>query len=611
MSAASIPADLNSQSQLLTVTEHNPSVLRCSAGDALRSVHQMLDLTLQTLSGLLLIGLLSISTCFGQPQNSSTPVATKPNAPDKDASTDQPDASDRATLVIMAPLGPVLADLRISVAKLPYRTWVGRFLATQLDRNKSGTLTADELSLLTDRIRRLAEIPDDKEMVASISGKKDVESVRATEFADWLRNRLPRAFDLIAQPQAADDAVRLSALLDSDGNGAISNTELLQTFRTLRFRDLDNDETLSLVELMPYRDPRSQNAAIAPDVANLPFFHITDEESLHAAAQRIINRYGAEGTLEKSVLRISGSMPAEASSLTSDQLIAWLKSPEYHLQIDVRLSDRANTSDIDVVVKPSAEQFCRIQDDSFGQTAMKIDGLSLKIVARGGGANTRSVTRGFLGQTFVMVDGDRNQYLDEQEFMGLQTALQQSGATGDFAVIDQNKDGQVTRDELFSFVERDQMATASRIEVSVRQDGRTLFSLLDANQDRRLSIREIRSGMEPLRKFDLDGDGSFEEMELGTEYILTLGLGQPELRRSGGSMSMMNGMNADRGDAILPGLENLQGPDWFRRMDRNQDGDVTRREFLGTAHHFQQIDTDSDGLLSSTEAMAVTNTAAK
>jgi Ca2+-binding EF-hand superfamily protein len=607
MTAAMIPTNLTSEAQDFKVSEQDLS----SLGFTVRAVTWVVRM-LQGAILLILIDLSLVSPGRGQQQETNTPVAATRNAPDRAVSTDQPDASDRATLVIMAPLGPVLADLRISVAKLPYRIWVGRYLATQLDRNKSGTLTIDELSLLTERITQLADIADNEQIVASISGTEGAESVRSTEFADWLRNRLPRAFDLIAQPQAADDAVRLSALLDSDGNGAISNAELLQTFRTLRFRDLDNDETLSIAELMPYRDPRSQNAAIAPDVANLPFFHITDEESLHVASQRIITRYGAEGTIASSVLRRDRSSQKETDSLTADQLIDWLKSPEYHMQIDVRLSDRANTSDIDVVVEPAAEQFCQIQDDSFGQTAMKLDGLSLKIVARGGGANTRSVTRGFLGQTFVMVDGDRNQYLDEQEFMGLQTALQQSGASGDFAVIDQNNDGMITRDELFSFVERDQMATASRIEVSVRQDGRTLFSLLDTNQDRRLAIREIRSGMEPLRKFDLDGDGSFEEMELGTEYILTLGLGQPELRRNAGSMSMMmNGMNADRGDAILPGVENLQGPEWFRRMDRNQDGDVTRREFLGTADHFQQIDTDGDGLLSSAEALAVIAAPAK
>jgi hypothetical protein len=37
-------------------------------------------------------------------------------------------------------------------------------------------------------------------------------------------------------------------------------------------------------------------------------------------------------------------------------------------------------------------------------------------------------------------------------------------------------------------------------------------------------------------------------------------------------------------------------------MDRNRDGDVSRREFLGTDAQFRQIDTDHDGLISREEA---------
>jgi hypothetical protein len=37
-------------------------------------------------------------------------------------------------------------------------------------------------------------------------------------------------------------------------------------------------------------------------------------------------------------------------------------------------------------------------------------------------------------------------------------------------------------------------------------------------------------------------------------------------------------------------------------MDRNADGDVSRREFLGTDEQFRAIDTDGDGLISVEEA---------
>jgi Ca2+-binding EF-hand superfamily protein len=508
--------------------------------------------------------------------------------------------ADHATMIIMAPLGPVVADLRISVAKIPYRTWVSRFVASQMDVDKNTQLDSKELSLLTENVRRLGNIPGPEEILAATVREPGATEVPTKQFVEWLQTRLPKSFDLIAQPQAADDAVRLTSLLDANLDASISDAELLNSLRALRFRDLDNDETFSVSELMPYRDPRSQNAPVSPDVVNLPFYHVTDEASGKLAAERIVGRYGSEGTVAIPILR-QQKLPESDRRLNVDELAGLLQQPEFHLTIDVKLSDRAGTSDIDVAISSSATSFCRTTDDKFGQTAIVADGLPLRIVARGGGANNRAVTRGFLGQTFVMIDGDRNQYLDETEFAGIVGAMQQSGANGDFATVDQNSDKMVTRDELFSFVERDLMAAASRIEVTVKQDGKTLFSLLDANQDRRLSAREIRNGTAVLQKYDRNADGSFAETELGTEYVLTLGLGRSELRRNSGMMTMQT-MAMNSGDAVLPGLEGLNGPEWFRRMDRNQDGDVSVREFLGTSTQFTALDTDQDGLMSASEA---------
>jgi Ca2+-binding EF-hand superfamily protein len=44
--------------------------------------------------------------------------------------------------------------------------------------------------------------------------------------------------------------------------------------------------------------------------------------------------------------------------------------------------------------------------------------------------------------------------------------------------------------------------------------------------------------------------------------------------------------------------ELLDGPRWFKRMDRNRDGDLSRREFLGPLETFTQFDQDKDGLIS-------------
>ena len=512
-----------------------------------------------------------------------------------------PLSADQATMVIMAPTGPVFVDLQISVAKIPYREWVGKFLATQLDADRNGRLNLSELNLLTESVRQLGTITGPEEVLKSVSADPVATDVSTKDFAAWLRQRLPRAFDLIAQPQSSDDAVRLSTLIDLDQNSVISDDEIQCLFRTLRFRDLDNDETFSVSELMPYRDPRSQNAAVTPDVVNLPFFHVTDDASRQLTADRILHRYGDGVTISSACLR----QPALVADKKLDavELAELLQHPEFHLSVPVRLSDRANTSDIDVHVSAFAAQFCKITDDSFGQTAIAIDGLQIQIVARGGGANNRAVSRGFLGQTFVMIDTDKNQYLDESEFTGIVAAMRQAGSEGTFAEVDQNGDKMVVREELFAFTERDFMAAASRIEVTVKQDGKTMFGLMDQNQDRRLSAREVRGSHLVLQKYDLNADGIFAETEMGTQYVLTLGLGRPEIRRS--TSTMMGAMNAGRGDAILPGTTGLSGPEWFRRMDRNQDGDVSIREFLGTPAHFKLLDKDNDQLISAAEAESI------
>ncbi len=515
--------------------------------------------------------------------------------------------SDRATLIVLAPVGPVFVDLHLTVSRIPYRQWVARFLATDMDVDRSGRLNEAELNLLTESIKSLAGVKNSTEILQAM--KAATNDVAVDDFIAWLRTRIPRAFDLIAQPQPADDAVRLASLLDTDYDGAISDDELTASSRTLRFRDLDNDETFSVSELLPYRDPRSQNAAVAPDAVSLPFFHVIDRESAQRAAERIVQRYGTEGQISEELLRQrSGGSQVPGSpdrKLSIDDVLGVVEKPRFHMVMEVSLSVQANTSNIKVALDREAAAFCKpVAKQTFGQYGLAIDGLPLTVIALGGSANDRRNSQGYLGQTFVMSDGDKNQYLNESEFSGMTEALNRAGVRADFAAVDFNGDAMVTREEVFSFAKRDQIATASRVQVSVKQDGKTLFGLLDRNSDRRLSVREMRSGSGVLNPYDFNQDHKFADSELGTEFVLAISLGRPEFRRTSGQMDSMT-MQMGAGDAILPGSESLSGPEWFRRMDRNQDGDVSPREFLGTAQQFMQIDSDGDKLISADEATSL------
>ena len=54
--------------------------------------------------------------------------------------------------------------------------------------------------------------------------------------------------------------------------------------------------------------------------------------------------------------------------------------------------------------------------------------------------------------------------------------------------------------------------------------------------------------------------------------------------------------------ARTPPPQTLGGPLWFRKMDRNGDGEISLREWLGSKEDFQRIDTNGDGIISLEEA---------
>ncbi|HEX5444564.1 MAG TPA: hypothetical protein VFW87_12070, partial [Pirellulales bacterium] len=45
-----------------------------------------------------------------------------------------------------------------------------------------------------------------------------------------------------------------------------------------------------------------------------------------------------------------------------------------------------------------------------------------------------------------------------------------------------------------------------------------------------------------------------------------------------------------------------RGPGWFQKMDRNDDGEVSPREFLGPAAAFEKLDADGNGVIDAEEA---------
>jgi Ca2+-binding EF-hand superfamily protein len=158
-----------------------------------------------------------------------------------------------------------------------------------------------------------------------------------------------------------------------------------------------------------------------------------------------------------------------------------------------------------------------------------------------------------------------------------------------FALVDQNSDRTISKAEMSVYLEtylpREQAVNASRVVVAISEEGRGLFDLLDANGDGRLGLRELRAAPRAALEADRNGDGRLEAEELPQAiFVLTVYCGLTPAK-------------------LETGLATVAGPLWFQGMDRNGDGDVSQREFLGNPASFRQIDRDGDELIDLEEAL--------
>jgi Ca2+-binding EF-hand superfamily protein len=122
---------------------------------------------------------------------------------------------------------------------------------------------------------------------------------------------------------------------------------------------------------------------------------------------------------------------------------------------------------------------------------------------------------------------------------------------------------------------------------------------LDETGDGRLSLREMKNAAGRLAAFDKNNDGKIASGEMPVELTVAFSRG---------------GYYGYRGRAVFAGGRRIparnatpskkQGPEWFVRMDKNGDGDLTPREFLGDADKFKQLDTNGDGFIERKEAEA-------
>jgi Ca2+-binding EF-hand superfamily protein len=187
---------------------------------------------------------------------------------------------------------------------------------------------------------------------------------------------------------------------------------------------------------------------------------------------------------------------------------------------------------------------------------------------------------------FRALDLDSNGYLDSKEIYRPPFKY-----VSWMRLADCDGDGKVTAKEFEGFANLQAEIRGQVTFLRIESLGRSLYRLLDQDNDARLGARELNQAWLRLAAWDR-GRGMIERGWLPQHFRLTLGYGTvvPERRDLFPYTTRLRPPRVEK------------GPLWFRKMDRNGDGDVSRKEWLGSAEQFRKIDSDGDGLISLEEA---------
>jgi hypothetical protein len=158
-------------------------------------------------------------------------------------------------------------------------------------------------------------------------------------------------------------------------------------------------------------------------------------------------------------------------------------------------------------------------------------------------------------------------------------------------LADRDGDGKLTWREWSAFLDLREKIAAQAVLMTWLDRGRRLFDFLDANHDGLLSRRELATARVRLAPFARQGGLAADDVPRQSQLLF-------QFDRPGGTSpsTVANGPNS-----FTP-APRYSGPLWFRKMDRNRDGDVSPGEFLGTPELFRKIDADGDGLIDPDEA---------
>ena len=538
-------------------------------------------------------------------------------------------ADDVCDILHLAESGPLLLRLHIRLDGRSYRSvWQEQFtqMFRDFDEDNSGVLEPPEAARIGNpkQLRDAGLISWTSAPLPAITPDANPRDGKVTknELETFYRKIGGGPLVLhVANTSGARSPQRLTAqserlwrLLDLDRNGKLSKVELQAAGKLLSKLDVNDDDIISDDELRgPQADILSLSVNTSSDVSvdqqtgsRDPVFVDLGEVAPDELAGQLLEFYdGRDATgdrADKPAARDEKLSPREINvsretfkrldvdangQLDTGELgkIATLLPPM--LEVILRMGKKKPSQKrIELVPLKTARPTTIISTSRRGFPSVEVGGVQLTwtVSSRGTGSTDR-VTDGFR-QQFAALDKDKNKYLESNE---VANAYYFRNA---FKLIDHDGDGKILEKELLTFVEREMAASSSRMQIYFYLEGRSLFKLLDRNADRRLAVREIANAPGWLLHWDHNADGQISIAEVPIHVSVPV---QP-VSLYGRTYFLDGAFAYDKPP------DSTRGPLWFRKMDRNQDGDLSPREFLGPIDEFKKFDSDDDGLIDATEA---------
>jgi Ca2+-binding EF-hand superfamily protein len=517
----------------------------------------------------------------------------------------KPVPGDEQDLIFIHPSRPYRFRLHLQIEQQSFKNqWDGimESLFRYLDFDGNGVLDAKEL----------AHAPDAEQFRQLVQGR-ELEASPPPELKDLTDN--PKGGVTLAQlrgyylragvaPWQAEWIARTSAtdLFDSelfkqfnpDRADRLTRDQLKNAAKILLKLDVDGDELITLPEILPNNGYQS---FMGPAKLNGPFFLLDSSDKGRAViAEHILRKYGTQknGKLSPKEIAIPAEMFAALDTnhdgfLDAQELARWPDQPP-DLEILVRLDAPPNEGVFlvaDAAGKPrplaGVTHMSRIQ-----AATVKLATDQLEFLRVEGEANGLTPTQRTNLEMFKALDANRDGVLDSKEIFQPPFAF-----VPYLKLADRNGDNKITEKEFLDFLALQRKLQTRTVTLTIVDRGKTFLDFLDADHDRRISRRELMTLADRIAPWCDPKDGSLDRENIPNQYQIIV------------SHGVLRAPDGDPGSGnIIRPSSRLRGPLWFRKMDRNADGDVSRAEFLGTEEQFRKLDRNGDGLIDVEEAEA-------